>query len=124
MGDGVDGDALRAAATSENLPVLFAGFRHPDEIPIWIGACDLLSLPSHAEGTPNVLGATLAGLRACFEDVVRERAATGDGQLSLVEGAPLVRPDALPDGIHPGDDGHRALAARLGPILARAARRL
>jgi len=77
-----------------------------------------------AERAPNVLGATLAGLRACFEDVVRERAERGDAQLSLVEGAPLVQPDLLPDGVHPGDDGHRALAARLGPILARAARRL
>ena len=74
-----------------------------------------------AEATPNVLGATLAALRACFEQVVQRHVSGGDAHLTLVEGAGLVAADRLPDGIHPGDDGHRALAAQLGPILARAA---
>ena len=74
-----------------------------------------------AEETPNVLGATLAALRRAFEEVVQARVEGGDRNLSLVEGAPLVDAAQLPDGIHPGDEGHRALARVLGPIVARAA---
>lgn len=72
-----------------------------------------------AEAAPNSLGATLSDLRGGFEDVVRERIDAGDGLLRLIEGAPLVDEDQLADGIHPGDEGHRALAAALGPIVAR-----
>ena len=74
-----------------------------------------------AEETPNVLGATLAELRRAFEEVVQARVEGGDRNLLLVEGAPLVDAAQLPDGIHPGDEGHRALARVLGPIVARAA---
>src|SRR5207249_3715571 len=56
-----------------------------------------------AEDTPNVLGATLTDLRTTMEDIARERIAAGDARLTLVEGAGLVGPDDLPDGIHPGD---------------------
>jgi len=77
-----------------------------------------------AEAAPNALGATLAELRGGFEAVVRERIEQGDDRLTLVEGAPLVAADQLPDGIHPGDAGHRALASALGPIVARVAGRL
>ncbi|HMQ27513.1 MAG TPA: SGNH/GDSL hydrolase family protein [Acidimicrobiales bacterium] len=74
-----------------------------------------------AEATPNRLGATLVDLRAVFEDVVNERIAGGDTRLSLVEGFPLVTPDQLDDGIHPGDAGHAAMAAAIGPAVAAAA---
>jgi len=77
-------------------------------------------LRPQAEASPNRLGATHAALRAVFEAVVRERIAAGDAQLLLVEGAELVAPELLPDGIHPGDAGHRALAAALGPRLVSA----
>ncbi|MCB1014929.1 MAG: hypothetical protein KDB10_07390, partial [Acidimicrobiales bacterium] len=70
-----------------------------------------------AEATPNRLGATLVDLRAVFEDVVNERIAGGDTRLSLVEGFPLVTPDQLDDGIHPGDAGHAAMAAAIGPAV-------
>lgn len=73
-----------------------------------------------AEDTPNRLGATLADLRAAIEDAVTERAA-GDARLHLVPGAQLLRPDQLPDGIHPGDEGHATLADAVGPVLAAAA---
>jgi hypothetical protein len=47
--------------------------------------------------------------------------AARDARLSLVPGAALLRPDQLPDGIHPGDEGHAALADTIGPLVAAAA---
>ena len=70
-----------------------------------------------AEDTPNVLGATLGDLRIAMEEVVRGRIASGDARLRLVEGLPIVAADKLGDDVHPNDDGHRALAAALGPGL-------
>jgi lysophospholipase L1-like esterase len=69
------------------------------------------------EETANKLGATLGDLRAAMEDVVRARIASGDSALQLIEGLPLVAPEMLSDGIHPNDDGHKALARALGPLL-------
>jgi lysophospholipase L1-like esterase len=76
-----------------------------------------------AEDTPNRLGTTLADLRAVIEEVVDERIAAGDEHLELIPGAPLLTADHLPDGIHPGDEGHAVLAAAVGPALAAAAAR-
>ena len=73
-----------------------------------------------AEATANRLGATLADLRSAIEDVVTARIER-DARLSLVPGAALLRPDQLPDGIHPGDDGHATLADAVGPVVAAAA---
>jgi lysophospholipase L1-like esterase len=70
-----------------------------------------------AEATPNRLGATLADLRAAMEDVTRECIAAGDDLLVLVPGGGLLEPDDLPDGIHPGDNGHRTLAASFGTAV-------
>jgi len=75
-----------------------------------------------AEATPNRLGATLDDLRIVMEEVARERIADGDGALSLVEGRDLLQPAHLPDGVHPGDEGHRILAAALGGAVHRGAR--
>jgi lysophospholipase L1-like esterase len=72
-----------------------------------------------AEETPNRLGAALVDLRNAFEDVMRERMAD-DPHLTLVEGFPLVSVDQLVDGIHPGDEGHAAMAAVMGPAVAAA----
>jgi glycosyltransferase involved in cell wall biosynthesis len=56
----VVGDGKARAAMEETLRplgdrVVFAGARPFAEVPVWMGACDLLTLPSHHEGTPNVL---------------------------------------------------------------------
>jgi lysophospholipase L1-like esterase len=67
-----------------------------------------------AETTANRLGATLADLRNAIEDVAAER-----NDVSLVPGLPLVQPDQLPDGIHPADEGHAAIAAGVIPVLER-----
>ncbi|MGW5657994.1 GDSL-type esterase/lipase family protein [Streptomyces humi] len=63
------------------------------------------------EDVPNRFGATLADLREALEDAVRRFAqTTGDDRVTLVPGRDLVPAGLLVDGIHPGDDGHRALA--------------
>jgi lysophospholipase L1-like esterase len=71
-----------------------------------------------AERQPNRLGATLADLRAAVEEVAAERVAAGDGDVSLVPGGDLLDPALLVDGVHPGDEGHRVLAERIGAAVA------
>ena len=73
-----------------------------------------------AEESPNVLGATLVDLRLTMEHLTRELIDAGDTQLTLVEGASLIGPDDLPDGIHPGDHGHAVLADAFGTAVAAA----
>jgi lysophospholipase L1-like esterase len=75
-----------------------------------------------AEETPNRLGATLDDLRVVMEEVAGERIANGDGALTLVEGRDLLQPGDLPDGVHPGDEGHRILAAAFGGAVYAARR--
>jgi lysophospholipase L1-like esterase len=75
-----------------------------------------------AEATPNRLGATLADLRDVMQRVVSDRLAA-DPQLSLLPGRHLITADQLPDGIHPGDDGHDALAGAIGGAVAKALER-
>ena len=74
-------------------------------------------LRPEAESTPNKLGATHADLRSAMEEIVRERIAAGDGRLRLVEALPLIDAGMLGDDVHPNDEGHRALAAAIGPVL-------
>lgn len=73
-----------------------------------------------AETTPNRLGATLVDLRRAIEDVVRVRIDTGDTLLTLVSGDGVLTAGHLPDGIHPGDDGHVILAETFGSAVAAA----
>ncbi len=69
IGDG------KARATAEEMlrplgdRVQFLGARPLAEVPVWMGACDILTLPSHHEGTPNVLLEALA----CGRRVVATR---------------------------------------------------
>lgn len=73
-----------------------------------------------AEDTPNRLGATLRDLRAVMEDVALERIAGGDDRVTLVRGSGLLEAEHLPDGIHPGDEGHRILAVAFGGAVREA----
>lgn len=71
------------------------------------------------EDTGNRFGATHSDLRAALEDaVLRFAADTGDHRLTLVPGRDLVPAGQLVDGIHPGDDGQRSLAAGVAPHVA------
>ncbi len=106
---------LFAAGLRDFLTIVRQG--HPDTP---IVAVSPITRPD-AEETANRLGTTLVDLRATFEAVIAERQAD-DPALTLVEGFPLVSVDQLADGIHPGDDGHAAMAAAIGPVVAAAVR--
>jgi lysophospholipase L1-like esterase len=86
---------------------------HPD-VPIVV--CSPVIRPD-GEAKPNRLGATLVDLRAAIEEVTRERIDAGDVRLRLVLGEPVLRPEHLADGVHPGDEGHRVLAASFGAAV-------
>jgi len=70
-----------------------------------------------AEQVPNKLGASLAEIRHAFESVTRDRIIGGDATLSLVTGEDIIEADHLADGIHPGDEGHKRIAAHVGKAL-------
>jgi glycosyltransferase involved in cell wall biosynthesis len=55
VGDGTERAECETFARERRLPVVFAGARPHDEVAVWLGACNVLALPSHAEGTPNVV---------------------------------------------------------------------
>ncbi len=72
-----------------------------------------------AETTRNRFGATLSDLRGALESAVgRFAASTRDVRITLVPGLNLVQDEQLVDGIHPGDAGHRSLAAGVMPQVA------
>jgi lysophospholipase L1-like esterase len=75
-----------------------------------------------AEDTANKLGATLADIRHAIESVTRERIVAGDATLSLVAGSAVINAEHLADGIHPGDEGHKRIAAAVGKALTTALR--
>ncbi len=106
VGEGSERDALLRLAAQLGIAgqVDFLGPRPQPIVADWIAAADLLCLPSHAEGSPNVVVEALAG------------------------GIPVVAsrvggiPDLVDDGVNgvlvaPGDPG--ALAAALAAALAR-----
>ncbi|MFF0499783.1 SGNH/GDSL hydrolase family protein [Nocardia aobensis] len=70
-----------------------------------------------AEQSRNAVGATLAELRDAVEAAARQLHESA-GPIRLVPGRDLVGPVDLVDGIHPGDAGHHAIAAAVGPVLA------
>lgn len=65
VGSGPLTDSLRSRVDALGLGAIvrFAGRRHPDEIPVWMAASDVLCLPSRREGCPNVVLEALASGR-------------------------------------------------------------
>ncbi|MFI7336665.1 SGNH/GDSL hydrolase family protein [Streptomyces sp. NPDC050085] len=70
-----------------------------------------------AEETPNELGATLGQLRDAVERAARDAAQAGDRRLRLLPGRPLLGPEHLVDGVHPGDRGHLLIARAVAENL-------
>ena len=75
-----------------------------------------------AEDVPNKLGATMADIRHAIESVARARILAGDTTLSLVAGETMITEEHLADGIHPGDEGHKRIAATVAKALGTAMR--
>lgn len=74
------------------------------------------------ESKRNEIGLTLGDVRTMVGDVGRWRQEGGDAALTVVDGRDILGEgdsQMLVDGLHPGPEGYRALADRLGPILAR-----
>jgi len=98
VGGGPATEALKAAVVGLGESVRLVGTQPLPQIPTWMAACDLLVLPSHAEGTPNVVLEALASGR-------RVVATTVGGIPDLVtcpelgELVPPRAPDALADAI-------------------------
>jgi len=102
VGDGRARGAVEEALRPLADRVLVLGPRPLAEVPVWMGACDVLTLPSHHEGTPNVLLEALA----CGRRVVATR----------VGGIPdVVHRDELGQLVPVSDPA--ALAAALGQAL-------
>ena len=69
LGDGVTGDRVRTLAAGSGERVLAPGSRPLAEVADWLAASDVFCLPSHREGTPNVVLEALA----CGRPVVATR---------------------------------------------------
>jgi len=63
LGDGVSRDEVRAHIAGAGGAVIAPGPRPLSEVATWVGACDVFTLPSHNEGTPNVVLEALASGR-------------------------------------------------------------
>jgi GDSL-like Lipase/Acylhydrolase family len=70
-----------------------------------------------ADGVHNTLGASLADIRHAIESVARERIVSVDAALSFVTGEGIIGEEHLVDEIHPGDEGHKRIAATVGKAL-------
>ena len=105
VGDGVSGSAVRArVARWPSGRALVLGPRSPAEVASWMAACDVMTLPSWAEGMPNVVLEALASGRPVV--------ATGVGGI----------PDALADprsGVVVPPRDASALASALESALGR-----
>ena len=100
VGDGPLRRSLEAQAAGLGLAdrVTFAGSRPQPELPDWYRACDLVVLPSHSEGIPNVLREA----HACGRPFVATR----------VGGVAELADPATSRLVEPGDPGALAEAIR------------
>jgi glycosyltransferase involved in cell wall biosynthesis len=85
IGDGEASEACRRAAhaSSASERIRFVGPVPHEEVPTWLAACNVLTLPSWHEGTPNVILEALASGRGVVASNV-------GGIPELVQGAPHV----------------------------------
>jgi glycosyltransferase involved in cell wall biosynthesis len=107
LGEGVSSERVQQAAASSKGAILAPGARPPREIAQWLAACDVFTLPSWMEGTPNVVLEALASGRPVVA--------------SNVGGIPDVVPQPDAGKLVPPKDAP-ALAAALAETLERVRR--
>jgi glycosyltransferase involved in cell wall biosynthesis len=107
LGEGVSSERVQRAAASSRGAILAPGARPPREIAQWLAACDVFTLPSWMEGTPNVVLEALASGRPVVA--------------SNVGGIPDVVPQPDAGKLVPPKDAP-ALAAALAQTLERVRR--
>lgn len=83
VGDGEGRAECRRRAPQDDDRIRFVGAVPHQEIPIWLAACDVFTLPSWNEGTPNVVLEALASGRCVVASNV-------GGIPDIVQGAPHV----------------------------------
>jgi teichuronic acid biosynthesis glycosyltransferase TuaC len=91
VGDGPLLSSLQARAASSEGRIVMAGHRPESDVSQWLAACDLLTLPSHNEGTPNVVLEALSSGRP----VVATRVGGIAELASDLEYCALVEPGAV-----------------------------
>jgi glycosyltransferase involved in cell wall biosynthesis len=102
LGDGVSAKSVREVAEASDGRVTAPGARPLAEVADWLAACDVFCLPSHREGTPNVVLEALA----CGRPVVA----------TSVGGIPDIVDESVGRLVAPGDAAGlaRALIDALG----------
>jgi glycosyltransferase involved in cell wall biosynthesis len=104
VGEGVSRPEVERLKAKVGDALIAPGERPFSEVPLWMGAADLVVLPSWMEGTPNVLLEALASGRACVA--------------SDVGGIPDVLADPRSGIVHKAKDAD-SLARALDEALAR-----
>jgi glycosyltransferase involved in cell wall biosynthesis len=107
LGEGVSSERVQRAAASSRGAILAPGARPPREIAQWLAACDVFTLPSWMEGTPNVVLEALASGRP----VVASNVGGIPDVVSQPDAGKLIPPKDAP-----------ALAAALAQTLERVRR--
>ncbi len=98
VGSGADLAECKTRAYSLGDSVIFAGRKHPDDIPNWMAVADIVTLPSWAEGTPNVVReASACGRRVVATNVGGIPDIVNEGLLG--ELIPPRSPKALADAL-------------------------
>ncbi|SEE65761.1 GDSL-type esterase/lipase family protein [Ruania alba] len=72
------------------------------------------------EQQPGGGGLTLAEVRQIVGEAAANVIERGDPDLHIVDGLQIIGPDdahLMPDGLHPGPEGYRLMAERIGPVL-------
>ena len=94
VGDGEIRGAVENALRPFGDRIILAGARPLAEVPLWMGAADVVTLPSHHEGTPNVLLEALAcGRRVVATQVGGIPDVVNDAALGTL--VPVGQPAAL-----------------------------
>jgi len=114
IGDGISTSEARARASAFPDGVArVLGPRPHEDIALWLGACDVLTLPSWAEGTPNVILEALASGRPAVATAVGGIPdVLADPRAGIM--VPPKDPAALADALH------RALCSEWDPPSVRA----